>query len=479
MSGSSVSPLLIGWASVDVTPDRPVILRGQFHARISKGVRDPITVTALALERDGTQCVMVSADRVAIPDVLLDGVRARLPELVDDLDPIRVFISATHSHTAPATCDDEWEDMGPEVMKPSEYAAFFIERATDCIAQAWRNRSPGRIAWGLGHAVVGHNRRQVRKDGSSLMYGDTSLPEFSHIEGYEDHSVDQLFTFNSDGKLTGVVVNLACPAQVSESDWLISADFWHETRCELRRRLGENLFVLPQCSAAGDQSPHLMYYRKAEMRMLRLQGLIEDDDVLRPTQQRQDIARRIGDAVEFTLKVASREQFDAPIFMHETRTIHLPRRIITEEELAEAQRQVEHYEGRLKELADRPPYDVERSRCFGLRRWYRGVIERYELQKAQPTYPMELHVVRLADIAFATNAFELYLDYGVRIKARSKAVQTFVVQLTGSGTYLPTARSIKGGGYGSVAASNIVGPEGGDMLVEETVSAIEHMFFPH
>jgi len=479
MSGSSVSPLLIGWASVDVTPDRPVILRGQFHARISKGVRDPITVTALALERDGTQCVMVSADRVAIPDVLLDGVRARLPELVDDLDPIRVFISATHSHTAPATCDDEWEDMGPEVMKPSEYAAFFIERATDCIAQAWRNRSPGRIAWGLGHAVVGHNRRQVRKDGSSLMYGDTSLPEFSHIEGYEDHSVDQLFTFNSDGKLTGVVVNLACPAQVSESDWLISADFWHETRCELRRRLGENLFVLPQCSAAGDQSPHLMYYRKAEMRMLRLQGLIEDDDVLRPTQQRQDIARRIGDAVEFTLKVASREQFDAPIFMHETRTIHLPRRIITEEELAEAQRQVEHYEGRLKELADRPPYDVERSRCFGLRRWYRGVIERYELQKAQPTYPMELHVVRLADIAFATNAFELYLDYGVRIKARSKAVQTFVVQLTGSGTYLPTARSIKGGGYGSVAASNIVGPEGGDMLVEETVSAIERTFIPH
>ncbi|HID57589.1 TPA: hypothetical protein EYP37_13725 [Candidatus Poribacteria bacterium] len=479
MRRSNVSPLLIGWASADVTPDRPVILRGQFHARISKGVRDPITVTALALERDGTRCVMVSADSVAIPDSLLRGVRAKLLELVDDLDPGRVFISATHSHTAPATCDEEWEDMGPDVMKPSEYAAFFVEKAADCIARAWRNRSPGRIAWGLGHAVVGHNRRQARKDGSSLMYGDTSLPEFSHIEGYEDHSVDQLFTFNGEGRLTGVVVNIACPAQVSENDRLISADFWHDVRCELRRRLGDDLFILPQCGAAGDQSPHLMYYRRAEMRMLRLQGLIEDDDALRPTQQRQEIARRIGEAVHFTLKVASREQFDAPIFMHETRTLHLPRRIITEEEAAEARREAERYERRMKELSDRPPYDVERSRCFGLRRWYNGVIKRYELQKAQPTYPMELHVVRLADIAFATNPFELYLDYGVRIKARSKAVQTFIVQLTGGGTYLPTARSVRGGGYGSVPASNIVGPEGGDMLVEETLSTIERMFSPH
>ena len=87
-----MSRLRIGWASVDVTPDRPVILRGQFHARISKGVRDPITVTALALERDGVGCVMASADMVAIPDDILSGVRSKLRGMVDDLDPERVFI---------------------------------------------------------------------------------------------------------------------------------------------------------------------------------------------------------------------------------------------------------------------------------------------------------------------------------------------------------------------------------------------------
>ena len=85
-------------------------------------------------------------------------------------------------------------------------------------------------------------------------------------------------------------------------------------------------------------------------------------------------------------------------------------------------------------------------------------------------------VVRVGDVVFATNAFELYLDYGLRMKTRSKALQTFVVQLTGSGTYLPSGRSVGGGSYGSVPASNHVGPEGGDVLVEETVKAINGLF---
>ena len=52
-------------------------------------------------------------------------------------------------------------------------------------------------------------------------------------------------------------MNVACPSQVGAGS-RISADFWHETRNELRSRLGEGLFVLPQCSAAGDQSPRVM-----------------------------------------------------------------------------------------------------------------------------------------------------------------------------------------------------------------------------
>ena len=33
--------LLIGWASKDITPEKPVALEGQFRVRISKYVHDP------------------------------------------------------------------------------------------------------------------------------------------------------------------------------------------------------------------------------------------------------------------------------------------------------------------------------------------------------------------------------------------------------------------------------------------------------
>jgi hypothetical protein len=95
---------------------------------------------------------------------------------------------------------------------------------------------------------------------------------------------------------------------------------------------------------------------------------------------------------------------------------------------------------------------------------------------AERLYPMELHVLRLGDVAVATNDFELYTDYGVQMKARSPAVQTFVIQLAGSGGYLPTERAVRGGGYGAVIQSSRVGPDGGQVLVNRTVRAIEELW---
>jgi hypothetical protein len=62
-----------------------------------------------------------------------------------------------------------------------------------------------------------------------------------------------------------VVVNIAVPPQAGGGS-RVSADFWHETRNEVRSRLGEGLFVLAQCSAAGDQSPRVLVEKKAALR---------------------------------------------------------------------------------------------------------------------------------------------------------------------------------------------------------------------
>ena len=60
----------------------------------------------------------------------------------------------------------------------------------------------------------------------------------------------------------------------------------------------------------------------------------------------------------------------------------------------------------------------ENSVLYSLRNRYKGIIDRYEAQKEQPKFPMELHVIGLDDVAFASNQFELYMDYQHRIQAR-------------------------------------------------------------
>ena len=66
--------LTIGWAGADLTPEQPAMICGQFHARVSEGVLDPITATALALQSGEDHAMLVSCDLVTVPDALRDAV---------------------------------------------------------------------------------------------------------------------------------------------------------------------------------------------------------------------------------------------------------------------------------------------------------------------------------------------------------------------------------------------------------------------
>ena len=445
--------LLIGWASKDITPAKPVALAGQFHVRVSKYVNDPITATALAIEAGNDQAIMVSCDLVAIRSGIQDKLRKLVEPRLPGFDIKKLFLNATHTHTGPVTVEGNYPEQGPEVMTPTEYVDFFLDRLCDLVVEAWENRKPGGISWALGHAVVGHNRRAVYLDGSAKMYGSTNRDDFACIEGYEDHSLNMLFFWNQEKEFTGIVINIACPSQVTEGEHYVSADFWHEVRKELRGRYTQDLFILPQCAAAGDQSPHFLLSGRAEENMRKRKGVSE----------REEIAIKIADAVDYTFSSAESDIQTDIAFKHVVEDVGLPVRKVTEEELDRANAEYD----RLTKKPDKGSSDLSHLRRN------KGVIDRYKQQEKEPFYQIELHVIRIGDIAIATNSFELFLDYGMRIKARSKALQTFTVQLACSSSgYLPTAKAVAGGGYGAEAVSNRVGPEGGQVLVDRTVDLI-------
>ena len=107
-----------------------------------------------------------------------------------------------------------------------------------------------------------------------------------------------------------------------------------------------------------------------------------------------------------------------------------------------------------------------------------GILTRFQEQEKTDVLDIESHIVRLGSIAIATNPFELFLDYGNQIKARSAAEQTFLVQLSsgGPGGYLPTKKAESGGHYSAFISSGHIGHVGGEQLVRETLQNIRQMF---
>lgn len=461
--------LRLGSATVSITPDRPVALAGQFGTRIAETAETPLIAAAVAIEsieggQPVDQSILISCDLVGIHHSVLAQFRQHLQPLLPGFDVRKVIVSATHTHTAPVTSEIPEETLitypipKEGVMPPAEYTTFLVERLSQAAVQAWNNRKPGGVSWTLGFATIGENRRSVYADGSARMYGKTNDVRFRGLEAGADSGIEILFFWNGETQLQAVAINVVCPSQEVESRSALNADFWHDAREQLKTSLNlPDLTVLGWCGAAGDQSPHPQYRKDAEARMSRLRGL---------TRQ-QELGRRISHAVVDTLDAAKADiRTDAP-FAHLVRDLALPPRQILDREYEEAKKNLTQYS-----VAKNPD-----NRVITMLALEKGIVDRFENAATLPACEIELHVLRLGDIAITTNPFELYLDWGVQMKARSPAQQTFVLQLTnGCSMYLPTALAIEGGSYSGLPHVNKVGPEGGQILVDETVRAMQSLF---
>jgi hypothetical protein len=370
----------------------------------------------------------------------------------------KLFLAATHTHAAPVLLQNRYQSYG-DAMQPKDYVEFLFDRMADAVVAAWESRAAGAVAWGLGHAVVGCNRRVVYDDGSAKMYGATNTPRFRGIEGYEDHAVDVLIFYDREKRLKAVALTLACPSQ-SVGGSSLSADFWHDVRMLLRERHGDGLCVLGLCAPAGDQAPNLLFRKKAEERMNKFRGLTRT----------QELGRRIANAFDDVAEVVKSDIRTDVQFVHRVERFDVPGRKVIDAEYARAK-------GRYDQLA-------AKEKLVGPDYWsmsfYKLTVDRYEAQQeADPLYPVQMHVLRLGDVAIATNPFELFLDYGVQIQGRSAAQQTILIQLASPldfGYYVPTPRALRGGGYSAIVEQSLVGPEGGQALVNRTVDAIRELW---
>ncbi len=494
--------LKFGWAEISLMTDKKISLAGQFAERISQYVEKPLTATALAVEAGDDQMVMVSTDLVGVSHNLLMGVRERLQGNDLNLDPEKIVISAIHTHTGPVyTQQNQYKTRNTfrmlleselpkdkkyieavaaaknaDVATPQEMLELLTERLTQVILTAWKNRAAGAYSNAFGRAVVGMCRRAAYSDGTAQMWGDTNTAVFEALEGGNDSGIELLYIFDDANKLTGIVANLACPAQCVQHRHFVSPDFWGEVKMLLRKRFGEELFLLAQCSAAGDQCPVDL------IRWVEPESDLNDPNCKRsnPPKRKADPSmfdlagmRKTGKRIANEIIDVYEEGLDTPVsaaaFSHRVQMMPLPLRRPTLTEVAQARKVIQEY-------LQNKEGDVDFNDAARLQ-VHLGILRRFEFQERRDIWETEVHIIRLGTIAFATNPFELFLDYGNQIKARSAAEQTFLVQLAnGVSGYLPTKKAEEGGHYSAFISSGNVGHIGGEQLVRQTLTEIRELF---
>ena len=470
--------LYIGAVSVDITPDRPVLLQGQFSTRIARSAATPITANVIALQsRDGDQsldqAVLVSIDLCSMRLNTRAAIIDKLAEIFPQFDAENnLLMAATHTHTSIATEPNGYAlrpgvDAG-EILMGDEAARFLADRIAPAIKQAWEGRVRAQFTYGLGNAVVAFNRRSVYADGRAEMYGPTNQKDFRKIEGMEDHDVGCCFFWDTEGKLLAMIVNPSCPAQEVEGLSVVNADYWHPVREALHEKYGADVVIAGFCGAAGDLSPHVRYRNKAVDRMTRLRG---EDNL-------HEIARKIVAAVDEVYPVVEPEKSGDIPFTHKYFVLDLPQQKIPEALYKQFCKDLEGIKTRL----DADPNNGA-DNLYSLYHWTKRVVDRYESQQGveNPTATVPVHVLRLGDLAICSNPFELYTDFAVQIKSRTKATQTIIIQLAavispGGESYVPSDYAVHGGGYGAIPQSNRIGVEGGQLYTEETIEAINALF---
>ena len=495
-----MSKLRIGWAEESIVPDKKVSLAGQFFERISEYVESEISVTAMAVESDGEQLILASVDVTTLSGPLLQLAREKFAKLTTEVDPNNLVVIATHTHTSVKMALKQTklnrntvgvlEEFLPKgkgyktlvtadetVLTPQEGAELVTDKIALAAKKAWDNLKEAKFTNEFGRAAVGMCRRVSYDDGSARMWGDTNTANFVAMEGGSDSGIELLYTFDKENKLTGVVANITCPAQILEQRSFISADYWGRTKALLREKFGEDIYLLGLCGAAGDQCPRDL------VRWVEPESPIDDPNVKRPNllKRKADpsmydvsgcnrVGKRIANEI-ISVYEEIEELQDEAVFKHKVLQLDLPLRRATIEEHDKAIREIEYY---IEKNKEKEAFTYEDNAYLHV---HAGVIKRFRNQQTTEVVTAEVHVIRLGNIAIVTNPFELFLDYGNQMKARSYAEQTFVVQLCCDALgYLPTEKAEKAGHYSAYISSGLVGHEGGDVLTRVTIKEINEMF---
>ncbi|MCA9219311.1 MAG: hypothetical protein KDA71_03225 [Planctomycetales bacterium] len=413
-----------GAFAIDVSPQHfPVIVNGGMTERTADKIVDRLHARCLVLD-DGTKQIAIAVvDSCMLPRDLLDQAK-QMASQATGIPTSRMLISATHTHSAPASMGCLGSDPDPT------YVAFLPGQIAKGIIQAQKNLAPARIGWAVSQEPNNvYVRRFLMKPGKAnttrftghtndraQMNPGLNNPNAIRRTGRPDTDVSVVSLQSPEGRPIALLANYSTHYAGSPA---ISADYFGVFCEKIAERIGAN-------EASGDHPPFMAAMTNGTS------GDANCVDFVRNAPRKFDyfsVAEDVAAAAEQAYRRIEYHDW-APIEMSEA-LLELAVRLPDEQELAEAKEFVATF-------ADRKPKTTDEVYAR----------EAVILSQLPPTRELKLQAIRLGELGIAAIPNEVYSITGLTIKTDSPFPTTFTIELAnGAEGYIPTPDQHALGGY--------------------------------
>lgn len=447
--------LQAGTSIVDISPQEwPLAPRGSFFPKPITGAHDPLHVRCLVLSDGETRIAMAVVDSCMVHREQLDPAKQKASEATG-IPADHILVSATHTHSAP------FANASSGTPQELAYQKKLIAGITDAIIEANQSLQPARAGYsGYDLPDEVFNRRWFLKAGAVPVnpFGeDTDVVKMNpprdpniliNPAGPTDPEVSVLYVENAKGKPLSVFANYSLH-YVGNTAGLMSADYYGEFARLMPVRLGttDPDFVAMLSNGTSGDINNINFRNPRPPRD--------------PYEQIRIVAGKTADAAWRAVRQVASPSADLKLAMKQ-RAVTLQHRLPTPEQIERAR--------------DILKVDAEAEKS--LPRLARAYAERtLSLAEKPPTTEVLIQAIRIGDLGICTMPFEVLVEIGLELKAKSPAADTFTVELANGGYgYLPTPSQHAFGGYETWMGTNKVQKDASEILVKNLLEMLGELF---
>ncbi|MBM4003289.1 MAG: hypothetical protein FJ295_08380 [Planctomycetes bacterium] len=421
----------VGAAITDATPlSFPVLVNGGMTANSANKAVTPIHARSIVLDDGVERIAIVVVDSCMMPRDLLDDAK-QLASQRTRLRPDRIMISATHTHTAPASMGCLGTDA------EAAYVPFLREKLAESIAAAESRLQPAIVGFGVGNAApyTALRRWIIRPDRliadpfgnltvRANMHAGSNWDNVTGESGPEDPDLALLYFRAPDGRPLALLANFSMHYFSGVEP--LNADYFGMFCRILQERLGGSGLPSPASSPSSSPFVAMMSHGCSGDIWRRDYTLPASAHAGEPTieaysQGLAAIAESVIDKMEFDA---------SPSLAMAERRLQMNYRVPDSQRLEWARRI-------MATVGERPPRTTEEV-------YAREQILLHERKSTE----VVLQAIRIGQFAIATTPTETYALTGLKLKLQSPLPKTMVIELANGGDgYIPPPEQHHLGGY--------------------------------